>query len=69
MKVGERRANHHGVLGENLDQGSHLRHALRIAHHPGYRSSGTCSSTDSRHRKHHGEKRDFHLGSLHSFDT
>ncbi len=69
VEVGECGSNHHRVLSENLNQRAHLSHALSIANNAGDRSTRTRGSAGNGHRQYHGQKRDFHLGSLHSFDT
>ncbi len=55
------------VVGNHLNQSPELRHTLRIAHHPGHsRTTLTRSNAHSHGQQHQRDKRDLHLGSLHS---
>jgi hypothetical protein len=66
VQVGKRSAQNGRVLRNHLNESPELRHTLRIANHPGYSRTLTHSNAHSRSQQHEQDKRDLHLGSLHS---
>jgi hypothetical protein len=66
MQVGKRSTKDSGVIRNHLNQSPELRHTLRIANHPGHGCTLARSNTHSHGQQHQRDKRDLHLGSLHS---
>jgi hypothetical protein len=66
VQVGKRCAKNGRVARNHLNQSPELRHTLRIANYPGYSSTLSHSNAHRRRQQHEREKRDLHLGSLHS---
>ena len=66
VQVGKRRAQHGRVLRNHLNQSPQLRHTLRIPNHSGNSRTLTHSNAHSRGQQQKRDKRDLHLGSLHS---
>jgi hypothetical protein len=66
VQVGKRCAENGRVIRNHLNQSPKLRHTLRIANYPGYSRTLTHSNPHSRSQQHQRDKRDLHLGSLHS---
>jgi hypothetical protein len=66
MQVSKRSAKNGGVIRNHLNQSPQLRHTLRIANHTGHRRPLTRSKAHGHGQQHQRDKRDLHLGSLHS---
>ena len=66
VQVGKCGAKNGRVVGNHLNQCPELRHTLRIANHPGHSRTLTRSNAHSHGQQHQRDKRDLHLGSLHS---
>ena len=66
VQVGKRSAKNGRVVRNHLNQSPELRHTLRIANHPGHSRTLTRSNAHSHGQQQQRDKRDLHLGSLHS---
>jgi len=66
VQVGKCCAQNGRIIRNHLNQCPKLCHTLRIANHPGYSRTLTHSNAHSRSQQHQRDKRDLHLGSLHS---
>jgi hypothetical protein len=66
VQVGKRSAEDGRVICNHLNESPELRHTLRIANHPGHGRTLARSHAHSHGQQHQRDKRDLHLGSLHS---
>src|SRR6266481_6523540 len=66
VQVGKRSAKNGRVVRNHLNQSPELRHTLRIPNYPGYSRTLSHSNAHTHGQQHEREKRDLHLGSLHS---
>jgi hypothetical protein len=66
MHVSKGSPKNGGVIRNHLNQSPQLRHTLRIANHTGHRRPLTRSKAHGHGQQHQRDKRDLHLGSLHS---
>jgi hypothetical protein len=67
VQIGKRGAKDRRTLRNHLNQSPKLRHTLRIPNHPGHSRTTLSRSNANRHgQQQQRDKRDLHLGSLHS---
>ena len=66
MQVRKRGTQHCRIIRNHLDQSAQLRHTLRIADDTGHRRTLANSNASCHSQQQERDKRDLHLGSLHS---
>jgi hypothetical protein len=66
VQVGKRRAQNRRIFRNHLNQSPQLRHTLPIPNHTGNSRALTRSNAHSHGQQQKRDKRDLHLGSLHS---
>jgi hypothetical protein len=66
LQVGKRSAQNRRIVRNHLNHSAQLRHTLRIANHSGDSRALSRSNPHSHGQQHQRDKRDLHLGSLHS---